>query len=383
MESTPPGWANVGLLELATIRSGQVDPRKPKYRDMPLIAPDHIATGTGRLLAVRSARDQGAISGKYLVEPGDVIYSKIRPYLMKVHLAQFPALCSADMYALKPRAGVDERYLANVLLGRRFTNFAVGESMRSGIPKINREALAGYELSAPAEPEQRAIGDALGVGDMFITSLERLIAKKRDVKHGVMQELLTGRTRLPGFTGDWKSRTFDEVMVVVNTRRSQVDVDGYREAGAYPIVDQGRRYIAGYVGSEYIPIHAEPEGFCVFGDHTTNTKFVNFDFVVGADGTKVLRSRCTRDYVTRYICYLLELQPVDPTGYNRHFRKLRERLFLLPQGQEQLAIVNLLQCIDVEIEALERRLESARAVKVGMMQELLTGRTRLLVEEEA
>ncbi|GJF20371.1 restriction endonuclease subunit S [Streptomyces sp. HO565] len=189
-------WPEVSLLDLVTIRRGQVDPRRPEFRDLPLIAPDHIEPGTGRLLAVKTAADQSAISGKYLVEPGDVIYSKIRPYLRKVHLAKFRALCSADMYPLQPKRSVDSRFILNALLSERFTDFAVSASMRSGIPKINRVELAAYQLDAPPGEEQAAIGQALQDADALIDSLERRLAVARALKQGMVQELLTGRTCL-------------------------------------------------------------------------------------------------------------------------------------------------------------------------------------------
>lgn len=190
-------WPAVSLLALVTVATGQVDPRLPNFRDLPLIAPDHIESGTGRLLSVKTAAEQAAISGKYLVEPGDVIYSKIRPYLRKVHLARFRALCSADMYPLRPKRGVDPEFVLNTLLCERFTNFAVSESMRSGIPKINRVELAAYELVAPSSREQEAIGKALHDADALINSLERRLASAKAIKTGMMQELLTGHTRLP------------------------------------------------------------------------------------------------------------------------------------------------------------------------------------------
>src|SRR4051812_29288905 len=100
---TPSGWRNVGLLDVADVASGQVDPRELPYRDWPLVAPNHIEEGTGRLLPAPSASQQGAISGKYLFAPGDVLYSKIRPYLRKVALPRFSGLCSADMYPLRTK----------------------------------------------------------------------------------------------------------------------------------------------------------------------------------------------------------------------------------------------------------------------------------------
>lgn len=190
-------WKEVRLLDLVSIRNGQVDPRRPGYRDLPLIAPDHIESGTGRLLKVETARAQGAISGKYFAAPGDIIYSKIRPYLKKVVLVDFPALCSADAYPLTPRSDVHGPFMLYTLLGEQFTDFATSVSMRSGIPKINRSELSEFVIDVPGHLEQRAIAQVLADTDNEIEALNHRLTKAKSVKQGMMQELLTGRTRLP------------------------------------------------------------------------------------------------------------------------------------------------------------------------------------------
>jgi type I restriction enzyme S subunit len=118
------GWRRVRLLDVATLPSGQVDPREAPYSSWPLLAPNHVESGTGRWFQVETAAQQRAISGKYLFEAGDVVYSKIRPYLQKAVLADRPGLCSADMYPLRPSPALDGRFLLDVLLSPRFTEFA-------------------------------------------------------------------------------------------------------------------------------------------------------------------------------------------------------------------------------------------------------------------
>ena len=98
------------------IRNGQVDPRTDVFMGLPLVAPNHIEPRTGKLLDVESANEQEAISGKFLVSQGDVIYSKIRPALRKACIAPMDCLCSADMYAIKPNESVDNTFLLWVLL---------------------------------------------------------------------------------------------------------------------------------------------------------------------------------------------------------------------------------------------------------------------------
>lgn len=190
-------WRTLHLLDLASIRKGQVDPRRHEYQNLPLIAPDHVESTTGRLLKVETAKAQRAISGKYLAAPGDIIYSKIRPYLRKAVRLDFPALCSADMYPLTPKTSTDGAFVLHTLLSEHFTNFVTSVSVRSGIPKVNRTELAEYVLAAPNLPEQQAISTALNQADSLIFTLEELLVKKKAIKQGMIQELLTGRTRLP------------------------------------------------------------------------------------------------------------------------------------------------------------------------------------------
>ncbi|MCZ7440365.1 restriction endonuclease subunit S [Micromonospora sp. WMMC241] len=190
-------WKTLQLLDLVSIKNGQVDPRRPEYRDLPLIAPDHVGSGTGRLLKVETAKAQGAISGKYLAAPGDIIYSKIRPYLQKAVRVNFPVLCSADMYPLTPKAKVDGGFVLHTLLSEQFTKFVTSVSARSGIPKVNRAELAEFTLTVPDLSEQQAISAALDQIDTQVLTLEKDLAKKKAVRQGMMQALLTGRTRLP------------------------------------------------------------------------------------------------------------------------------------------------------------------------------------------
>ena len=108
----PTHWAVRKFSREVAIAEGQVDPEKEPYASMLLIGPEHVESGTGRLLQRATAADQAAESGKYLSSKGDVIYSKIRPALRKLVIAPEDCLCSADMYPLRGRSRVDNRFLA-------------------------------------------------------------------------------------------------------------------------------------------------------------------------------------------------------------------------------------------------------------------------------
>lgn len=372
----PEGWTQRPLFDLVRPATGQVSPRHEPYASMTLVAPDHIESETGRLIAKRSAVDQGAISGKYLFKPGDVVYSKIRPYLRKAFLADFDGLCSADMYPLSPRGETDSGFLLATLLGHAFSVFAESASARSGIPKINRDELAEFSVAAPPPAEQRAIAAALSDVDALLAKLDQLITKKRDLKQAVLQQLLSGRIRLHGFVGAWEERPFAKVLSRVNAKRHQIQTSEYLEVGAFPVVDQGQKPVVAYSDRSDKVFKCPSGGVIVFGDHTCIIKYVDFDFVVGADGTQLLSAK--PGVLARYVAYQLENSGVESTGYNRHFKFLAARSFSLPGFNEQEAIVGVLADMDAEIAALEARSNKTRQLKQGMMQALLTGRIRLV-----
>lgn len=177
--------------------------------------------------------------------------------------------------------------------------------------------------------------------------------------------------------GEFVRLLFDEVLTLVNTSASKVDARSYEKSGRTPVVDQSKSRIAGYTNEPVTPLLAGKSGMIVFGDHTCVTKFVDFPFVVGADGTKVLRARRPDRVLARYVAYLLELFPVASTGYNRHFSTLRQRAFDLPDVAVQRRFVNLLSDADALVASLESLMDKKREIKQGLMQELLTGRSRL------
>lgn len=134
------------LSDLVTIRSGTVDPTLSVNRNLPHIAPDSIEKNTGRILQIRSCEEDKVTSGKYHFYKGDVLYSKIRPYLNKVVIAPFEGLCSADMYALRPKEGINSEVLQALLMSKDFLAYAEQWSCRASIPKINRKALLAYNV---------------------------------------------------------------------------------------------------------------------------------------------------------------------------------------------------------------------------------------------
>ncbi len=375
----PEAWRVRPLLKVLQIANGQVDPRVEPYRSMVLVAPDHIESETGRLLARQTASEQHAISGKYQFNRGDVLYSKIRPYLRKATLAEFDGLCSADMYPLKPEPNVSGGFMLAVVLGHRFTKFAESVSARSGIPKVNRAEMAEFFVALPPPCEQRVIATVLDDVDTLLDALDRLIEKKRNVKQAAMERLLTGQTRLSGFGGKWELKPLGDALAYERPDRYIVKSTEYSSHGDIPVLTANKAFILGYTTESF--------GVCtdlpaiVFDDFTTDSKLATKPFKVKSSAIKLLRPRHERTSL-KFFFERMQLIRFPVGEHKRYYISEYQNLRLsIPEYEEQLAVVSLLSDMDAEIAALETRRNKTQDLKRAMMQQLLTGRTRLVKPE--
>jgi type I restriction enzyme S subunit len=173
----PAHWEVEKWRYCCRVTEGQVAPDDDCYRDRIMIAPNHIESGTGRILSMETADEQAATSGKYLVKAGDIIYSKIRPALNKACIATGDWLCSADMYPVAiTRKDVTSKYLLYYILSEPFVRLMNDESMRVAMPKVNREKLAACPIVLPPSAEQDAIVSFL---DRDTARIDALVAKIR------------------------------------------------------------------------------------------------------------------------------------------------------------------------------------------------------------
>lgn len=167
------------LGELCTIAAPLVDPTEDQHGNLPHVGAANIESGTGRLLNLKTAKEDGQISPKFLFTAEDVLFCKIRPYLRKVATPDFTGLCSADIYPLRPHQGVlDRRFLAALLLSDDAASHFEQGAARSGIPKVNREHLFRWKMSLPTPDEQRRI----------VARLDALMARVAEVE-GLSREV--------------------------------------------------------------------------------------------------------------------------------------------------------------------------------------------------
>jgi type I restriction enzyme S subunit len=187
-----PDWIEKKLSDVCAITSALVDPRKREFVDLVHVGAGNILSKNGALVDLKTAREEALISGKFLFGEHMVLYSKIRPYLMKVARPNFSGLCSADMYPLAPLPEqADRDFLFYLLLTKRFTDYAIQGSARAGMPKVNREHLFEFRVWLPSVRIQSELAvrlDALSAETQRLESIYRqklggLEALKKSLLH--------------------------------------------------------------------------------------------------------------------------------------------------------------------------------------------------------
>jgi type I restriction enzyme S subunit len=270
--------------------------------------------------------------------------------------------------------------------------------MRSGQPGINGNEYASLPVPKPPIHEQTAIATALSDVDALLDSLDRLIAKKRDIKQAAMQQLLTGETRLPGFEGEWEEANLGECLV------SKPDYG--INAPAVPFSNSLPTYIRITDITEFGRFIPDPP-VSVNNPHADKYFLEEGDMVVARTGASVGKSYLydSADGQLVFAGFLIRFRP-DPRKLNACFlaaflttarywnwvsfmstrsgqpgvnsEEYSQLSVPLPSVEEQVAIATVLTDMDAEITALEQRRDKTRDLKQAMMQELLTGRTRLV-----
>ncbi len=243
---------------------------------------------------------------------------------------------------------------------------------------VKKSDLVGVRLPLPpTKAEQEAIAEVLSDADALIDSLEQLLTKKRRLKQGAMQELLTGKKRLPGFSGEWEVVNLDGVLGrITGVWGSQ---DGL-------LTGTAQRYLS---DQEFAKAHCRHDDIVITASGNGLGKVWWCDGranVAASNFVRILRPLCGKSQ-GRYLSHVLRsaagLKQLQEHTATSAYPNLRPSFFAatwisLPPISEQTAIAAILSDMDTEIAALEEKLAKARGIKHGMMQELLTGRIRLV-----
>lgn len=329
-----------------------------------------------RLVDIDIKYDDANLGSYKKVLKGDFVIS-LRSFQGGIECSNYTGIVSPAYTVVRSKQKiVDEYYKAYFKTGNFINRLNIGTyGIRDG-KQVSFNDFGDMVLHYPPIDEQQKIAEILSAQDRVIELKEKLLAEKQKQKKYLMQQLLTGKKRLSAFSGEWRKYKFLVVFKVLSSKQHQINRVQYLSEGNYPVVDQGKEYIAGYYNDEKKVLKCPNEGIIVFGDHTREIKYINFDFIVGADGTQLLMSS-DNSTSTYFLYYILLNMRIPNDGYSRHLKYLKEAFYLIPPFSEQAAIVKILSTADKEIELLKKDIEQEKLKKKSLMQLLLTGIVRV------
>jgi type I restriction enzyme, S subunit len=397
----PEDWVLHKLTSLADVRDGTHD--SPSYisSGVPFVTSKNIVSGRVDLddITFISEEDAREVNRRSKVDRNDILLSMIGT-VGNAALVDFePGFCIKNVALVKPDPSkADPRFLVQLFRSASYARY-IEEKLEGGIQKfISLGVLRALDVPfPPTRAEQEAIAEALSDADALVESLEQLLAKRCQLKQGVMQELLTGKRRLPGFSGDWEVVSLDGVVERITgfwgasgfspdrprcteiIRAGDISQDGLLTGSA-------QRFLS---DPEFLRAH------CRFDDMVITTSGNGLGKVWWCDGrpdvaasnfVRILRPIRGKSQ-GRYLAYALRtgvgLKQLQEHTATSAYPNLRPSFFAepwmsLPPISEQATIAGILSDIGAAIAAVETKLAKARQIKQGIMQELLTGRIRLV-----
>ena len=288
------------------------------------------------------------------------------------------SLCTnQSIAAILPNDKYDSLYLYYVV-DSKYDYLRLLSSGDGGRGGLSKNLLNSLEIVFPKTiAEQRAIAEALSDIDGLIAALDKKIAKKRLIKQGAMQQLLTGKKRLPGFTDSWVEKKLGEILDYEQPQPYLVVSTDYVDSGI-PVLTAGKSRILGYTTEQFGIYNKLP--VIIFDDFTTDSKYISYPFKVKSSAMKVLSLK-NNDYDLRLVYELMQQIDFPLKDHQRYWISEYSQLTIsIPKDrEEQTAIATILTDMDKEIADLEAKRDKYSLLKSGMMQKLLTGQIRLKI----
>lgn len=308
----------------------------------------------------------------------DILTSNIRPYLKKIWLSNREGGCSSDVLVIRPRTNiVMPNFLFTVISSDNFFKYSNDNAKGTKMPRGDKHYILKYGIPFPPISEQHRIASALMKVDALISNVDKLIAKKHAIKKGAMQELLTGKKRLPGFNGEWRHTTIGDITGPIRRGQSLQSKDF--EVGFVPVI-AGGKVIAGL----HNIANYNSRSITISGSGASAGYVWLHENPIFATDCSVIKERddFSLNYIYYYLSYKQEyIYSLQTGGAQPHIYPANIESIELNAptvSSEQTAIANVLSTMDSEISVLEEKRDKYRHIKQGMMCDLLTGRIRLV-----
>ncbi|WP_339700882.1 restriction endonuclease subunit S [Algoriphagus aquimarinus] len=384
------GWNTCEFGELVDKPKDKLDPKVQK--DFLCIELENIEQELGLINGF--AISKGLSSTKNRFKKSDTLFGKLRPYLKKYWYAEFDGGCSSEIWVLRAkREIINPKYLFYFVQCHRFiqaTNVTSGSKM----PRADWSFVSTFPFTIPSIPEQQKIAEILSTSDKAIYTTRKLIDELKLRNKGLAQQLLSGKKRLQGFKGKWRSFCISDLFQLENRHIE------WNENSNYNLISIRRRYggifFRGSFHANEIQVKKLKE--IKLGDFLISKRQVShgawdvvsseFDSFLVSDEYDCLSIKdnsvlsesfwqwyCRQPKMTNYA--FLDSIGVHIEKLIFHFKQFKKRQVEIPRLKEQQAITSVLEEANKELKLHQQQLDTLKEQKKGLMQKLLTGEKRV------
>jgi len=389
----PKEWQVVRLGDVADIGPTRIERHS---RDVFPFIPMSLIPEQGLFISQWEYKTPEEIRSGVVIAEGDLLLAKITPCLENGKQGIVRGIpggwgyATTEVFPIRPGNQLLIEFLALYLLQPHVRqNLAAKMEGTTGRRRLPKSVLLALPIPLPPLPEQRAIAYVLRAVQQAKEATEQVIQATRELKKSLMRHLFTygpvpadaadrvelQETEIGSIPSHWQVVRFEEAIIPQRIRVGKLKQSEYMPYGKYPIIDQGQKYIAGYTNREDL-LYQGRLPVIIFGDHTRIWKFIDFPFVCGAEGTKIIIPN-TKIFDPKFLFFALSRLNIPSRGYNRHYALLREKKIPLPPLPEQQEIARILQAVDEKIRAEEARKEALEALFKSLLHNLMTAKIRL------
>ncbi len=397
----PEDWKVVQIGEVFTMPTNTV--RVSEIQNHKYVSTENLLPNKAGVVKYNSEIEYKTVK-EYRV--GDTLVSNIRPYLKKIWYANRKGGCSSDVIVFRPSKELIPLYAFFILADDRIFRLTMETSIGTKMPRGDKNAIKTFPIALPSSTtEQQNIASALSSIDKLIDDLSRTIHKKQLIREGAMEELLSGKKRLPEFKDEWVENSFDELFKPYSTASySREDmIEGSVLCIHYGDIHTKYGHVV-YLDSDEIPTITKDQagrytrlkdGDIIMADASEDYEGIGKCIAVITCGkeaiaglhTILLRPKATDLFDHRFTSYILSHRLTkkqieylsEGTKVNSiSFNKIKAVTVTYPSSlKEQRAIADILTSMDDEISLLESECAKYEQIRSGMMEELLTGKKRL------
>ena len=360
------GWKKWRFDEVC--RQVNVSSKDPKADGLHyVVGLEHIEPGNLHITKWDTLEKETTFTRKFV--KGQVLFGRRRAYQRKVAYAEFDGICSGDILVFEAiEDNLIPELLPFLIQSDGFFEKALATSAGSLSPRTKFKELADYEFLLPPKAEQKRLAELLWAADEMIEKEKKVVCKVKDKINLTLSNVLGACQN--GCYSSKKHEFIKIAKVLLNNKFNvgKLDTKDYQECGLYPIIDQSKNEVAAYSNNkEYLYNGILP--VLIFGDHTTIVKYVDFPFILGADGTKILL--VNEDIVlANYLYYAIQNLNIVPQGYRRHYSILKDLEIPLLSIERQKELISQLNKMESLIKQQKQVLYMSRLLKKELINKI-------------